>query len=281
MPRHGSVRQPGRRRGASAAATRGFTFVELAVVIAIVGLLLGAVLTPLSAQLKVRKNRDAERLLRETNEALVGFALSQGRLPCPDTDVPPDGLENAPCNDDPPGGDNFVTGALPWATLDSEPLDPWGRILLYGVSDEFTYAALPGQPGAANQLDLSDSGAGNVVTRTDLQVAVPNPIVPPFFLAQTAPVVVLSTGANGHGGRHLDGTQIAVPTVATDGYDIGDDELENLNGDNVAMRRVHTPRQDTCDDTADGNTPCEYDDVVTWISGPRIIGLLVQAGRLP
>lgn len=249
----------------------GFTLIELAVVIGIIGLLLGAILSPLSTQIAVRKNREAERALQSTSEALLGYVVSQGRLPCPDTDG--DGLEDAPCNDD--AGDNFVTGRVPWVTLDTDPLDPWGRIIYYGVSDEFTYAVQTGQPGAANQLDIGDlglvfppgEGYGNVVT-PDLATKAPTAIT------LTAPVVLISTGANGAGGTRLDGTVLAAPAAGTD-------EAENVNGDPIAIRRTHTPNAGACDDATAGSTPCEFDDIVTWISGPRLMGLMVQAGQLP
>jgi prepilin-type N-terminal cleavage/methylation domain-containing protein len=249
------------RRGRTA---RGFTLIELAVVIAIVGLLLGAVLSPLATQLSVRKNRDAERVLRDAREALMGYAVSQGRLPCPDTDR--DGLEDAPCNDD--AGDNYVVGFVPWQTLDVNPIDPWGRILGYGVSDEFTYFVRTGQPAAANQLDILDTGNANVVS-PDLQTKVPT------NLTFSAPVVLLSAGANGYGGTYLDGAAIPQPGG------IGADEAENLNGDPTFVQRIRTDPAGACDDTVAGSAPCEFDDVVTWISGAQLMGLMVQAGQLP
>ena len=75
-------------------AAGGFTLVELAVVIAIIALLLGALLVPLATQHQLRKNKEAERELREIKEALIGFAIANGRLPWPDIDFLPDGLEN-------------------------------------------------------------------------------------------------------------------------------------------------------------------------------------------
>lgn len=255
--------------------SRGFTLIEVAMVIAIVGFLLGAILTPLSTQYKIRKNRDAERDLREVREAVVGYAVSRGRLPCPDTDVPPDGVEDCPTVAPLPGGEVFLVGRIPWVDLDVDPLDPWGRVLGYGVTHEFTNAALAGQLPGPLRLDLGDRGSGTVATRTDLGSNVRT-----SFTDET-PVIVLSTGANGFGGYYLDGTYIDPPTAVTDGFDIGGDENENINGDNIAVRRVHTPRVLPCDDLTADSPPCEYDDVVTWISGVRIKGLLVQAGRLP
>ena len=62
----------------------GFTLVELAVVIAIVGLILGAFLAPLRAQIDASRIRETERMLGEIRQALIGYAITRGALPCPD-----------------------------------------------------------------------------------------------------------------------------------------------------------------------------------------------------
>ena len=63
----------------------GFTLIEIAVVIMIVGFLLGTILGPLSTQQENRKIKETEQLLEEVREALTGFAALNGFLPCPAT----------------------------------------------------------------------------------------------------------------------------------------------------------------------------------------------------
>ena len=72
--------------GAARAAERirGFTLIEVAIVVAIVGVLLGAMLAPLSARYELVRLRQARGALAQAEEALYGFALTHGRLPCPD-----------------------------------------------------------------------------------------------------------------------------------------------------------------------------------------------------
>ena len=52
----------------------------------------------------MRYDRHLGPQLRQTDEALVGFALARGRLPCPDTDR--DGIENPPGGALPPAEGN-------------------------------------------------------------------------------------------------------------------------------------------------------------------------------
>ena len=61
----------------------GFTLIEMAVVVAVIALLLGGIIVPLAAQVEERRISEMQRLLDETREALAGFAVTNGRLPCP------------------------------------------------------------------------------------------------------------------------------------------------------------------------------------------------------
>src|SRR5713226_9528661 len=61
----------------------GFTLVELAVVLAIVGLLLGSLMYTLSAQTEQRNFEETRRRLEQARELVLSFAIINGRLPCP------------------------------------------------------------------------------------------------------------------------------------------------------------------------------------------------------
>src|SRR4051812_38125827 len=62
---------------------RGFSLVELAVVMAIIGLLLGSVLTSINGIASRAKEAETERRLAKAREAVLAFAITKGRLPCP------------------------------------------------------------------------------------------------------------------------------------------------------------------------------------------------------
>lgn len=239
----------------------GFTLIELVVAIAVIGLLLGAIMTPLATQFRVRTIKEAERNLNDVKEALIGYAMTNRRLPCPDTDSPPDGQE------DPAGGGTCTSfdGFLPWNTLGVDASDVWGRLYLYRVSPEFTHQTVPGSPPASSQLDLDDPGNINVVDRASDKSEI--------TLTSNAVAVVVSLGGNGFGGTDTDFNALAAP--------IGADELENTDGDIKFVRRNYSLGAATCSDTS-GTTPfCEFDDLVTWIPEPLLKGQLVEAGRLP
>src|SRR6266705_3650005 len=63
--------------------SRGFTLAELAVAVAIIGLLLAGALIPFSTQIDVRNVADTQRAMESIREAVIGFAQANGRLPCP------------------------------------------------------------------------------------------------------------------------------------------------------------------------------------------------------
>jgi prepilin-type N-terminal cleavage/methylation domain-containing protein len=74
----------------------GFTLIELAVVLVVIALLLGGLLIALATQVDMARVRETETQLAQIEEALLGFAAANGRLPCPATTT--SGGEEAPLN---------------------------------------------------------------------------------------------------------------------------------------------------------------------------------------
>jgi prepilin-type N-terminal cleavage/methylation domain-containing protein len=251
--------------------SNGFTLIELAVVMAIVGLLLGSLMFTLSAQSEQRNFEETRRRLDQARELLLGYAIAKGRLPCPAT--------LASLGEESPAGTgactNFYNGFLPARALgyphvDATGLavDAWGNRLRYAVSGvtptncsgtsttpHFTNATNLKANGITcqpNDLLVCKSSTGitgttcgtafgtsgeNQVTTSDLIVA-----------------IVFSTGKNGALGG------------------AGADELANLNGDRIFVH--HTP-------SAAGVGNGEYDDQMFWITVGELYGKLVAAGVLP
>lgn len=63
--------------------SRGFTLVEVAIVLVVVSLLLGSILGPLSTQSNQKRVKETQALLQTVHDALLGFATIHGYLPCP------------------------------------------------------------------------------------------------------------------------------------------------------------------------------------------------------
>lgn len=102
----------------------GFTLAELAVVLVVITLLAGSLLLPLGARLDEQKRRSTLGQLHDIEQALTGFAIIHGRLPCPS-------LESDPANpgyglESPPPCDDAIEGRLPWRSLGLGPTDAWG-----------------------------------------------------------------------------------------------------------------------------------------------------------
>jgi prepilin-type N-terminal cleavage/methylation domain-containing protein len=184
---------------------RGFSLVEMAVALLIVGLLLGGLLGTVGALEKRQHSAGTAAQLEEVRDALTAYAVANRRLPCPANPATPDtvagaGLENAPTAAGCTGG---ASGALPWATLGLPSSDAWGRRFTYRVSAVFARTA--------PAFDLAS--VGDNVIRNAAGVV----------LASAVPAVVVSHGENARGSRGPGGA------AAPAGTDLR--EQENADGD--------------------------------------------------
>lgn len=168
----------------------GFSLVELAIVLIIVALLTSGLLLGISAQRNATENVDARQKLENIREALLGFAMANGRLPCPADPALTNGSEDRPnassqCNriDTTRNG---IFGVIPWATLGLPETDPWGRRFAYYVNADFTK---PLQSNALASFTLSTLGNANI---KDSASSGSN-------IASNLPAVVVSHGSNGIG----------------------------------------------------------------------------------
>ncbi len=219
---------------------KGFSLIELAIVLVIVTILIGGLAVPLSAQIEARRIAETNKVLEEARDAIVGYAMSHRTagtsprpyLPCPNTNG--DGVEDARIFNKCPKEYGF----LPWVTLGVGSQDAWGNRLRY-----------------ATNTDVSNDNVGiSSAMRTPLPGPVWNQICSSATcttgdIAADVPVVVLSYGPNGWGAQNVNGNTLASPT--------GADEKDNLDFNNHYVSR--TP-------TKPGDPRGEFDDIVTWIS---------------
>ena len=167
----------------------GFSLIELAIALGIAGLLAGGLLLAMGAQLDQQNRQLAARQFDDLRDSLLGFLLSQGRLPCP---ADPSLADSAPA-----AGQEDCSrqhGIVPWVTLGLPAADPWGRRLTYYASERFTGA--PATPGGA-AFTLDTVGNANVLDVNGKTVA------------SALPLVVVSHGPNGLGGWLGNGSRMS------------------------------------------------------------------------
>lgn len=187
---------------------------ELAIALAVIALLLGMMIVPLNTQVDQRRIGDTRRALDIATEALLGFAVANGRLPCPASATLANtaanaGVEIANCS---AGAD----GVLPWTTLGINETDAWGRRWTYRVSPAFADAPAG---GAQATFALTDAGTLRITNGS-------------VDIATNMVAVVVSHGKNGAGAYRTDGTQVPVGSG---------DELENADNDNTFVSRTDAP----------------------------------------
>lgn len=226
---------------------KGFTLVEMAIVIVIFGLLLAALLVPLQAQRSIAFQLETENILRNSKQALLGFAQATGRLPCPATAT---GVEN------PVGGGLCAqqVGFLPAATLGIQPaddagfaLDAWNNRIRYAVTIVNANAFTTG--GSMSNLGLA-------ALIPDLRVCSAANCIAAASLTNEAVAVIYSLGPTG--------------ALAAGGAD----ETENLN----AVANVDTIF--VSHDIRANDPNGEFDHLVTWLSPYVLYNAMIQAGQL-
>jgi prepilin-type N-terminal cleavage/methylation domain-containing protein len=227
----------------------GFSLIELTIVLLIVALLLGGMLMPLSAQNERRNSAETYTAENEIRDALLGYALIYGYLPCPaPTDLSTAGAEAARVS----GACPARVGLVPWATLGTGRLDSWGHYYRYGVSPAFS--------NSATKFTLTTTGDITIQTRNATGAL--------LTLATATPATVVSFGNNaawalGEGG-----------TIVTDQSATNVDEDTNGNG----LGTTVISRNAITQTTAPGG---EFDDLVVWLSPNILFNRMVAAGKLP
>lgn len=244
----------------STASEKGFTLVEMAMVLAIVTLLLAGLVPTISSQIEQRRFTETKKQLDEIQQALIGFAIINGRLPCP----APQGSGT----ESPAGGDctNNYNGVVPAVTLglsslnsNGEVLDAWDNPIRYAVTRSNTNAYTTSNGMATT--GLASLAPNLVVCMTATSITTSNCVDIPSTLTALpgVPVVLFSTGKNGAPGG------------------AGIDEAANLDGTNANGNRTFVSHTPSASSAANG----EFDDIVVWISNQVLISKMVAAGKLP
>jgi len=280
---------------------RGFTLTELAVVLAIVGLLLGAMMITFSTQVDRRNFSDTQRRLEEAKELLLAFAIVNGRLPCPATCTNPPACTAGSAGDENPAGgigtcSTYTQGFLPARAIGFQPtsttgfaVDAWGNPIRYAVASTVKVGggcpvvAPPAPPPLYWSPPFTDPTATGVATAPTYLKA--NGIAcqtgdTDLFICRIG-LSGVNTGADcptGPPNQRVTNLNTVVAVVISTGKNgatapaAGTYESENTDGDVVFVDRPADPST-----AATG----EYDDLTAWIPVSVLYSRLISAGVLP
>jgi prepilin-type N-terminal cleavage/methylation domain-containing protein len=254
---------------------RGFTLVEMAVVLVIFGTLLGAGLKLLTVQAE-RSAIELTKKRQETiKQALTAYLGRFGRLPCPDQNVIPDGLDNADRTAATPAVCLAQFGAVPYIDLGLDrdiALDGWDNFMVYVVSPGWQNSYTTGTNNqyqnnnpAVTYWPGARQGAITVFDRIPATNAVTTITANPATGTGAAAAIV-SYGKNGFGARNVSFNVNVAPAAGTD------EEINTLFTGLQVAKREYT----------DQNIAVygAFDDVVLPISASDILDDLVKSGAL-
>ena len=264
----------------------GFTLVEMAIVLVILGFILAALLLPLRVQRELVFQSQTLTTLESAKRALLGFAQSQGRLPCPAT-AASNGMEQ------PLGGGACTqqVGFLPAATLGITPvdgngfaIDGWNSRIRYAVTQNSSVLIV--NPATADfTSNIADNPLTPLVNEADGMNVVgianltPNlrvcnssagvtaaacSVIPPAevnYASNNAVAVIYSLGVTG---------ALAIG---------GADETANLN-DADANGIIDDGVFVSHDIRGAGAVGGEFDHLVVWVSPFVLYNAMIQAGQL-
>jgi len=233
---------------------QGFSLVELSIVLVIIGLLVGTAVAPLSSSIKQARYKRTDAQLTNIREALLGYLISTGRLPCP-----------IPLSENQSGVDSssivcsMQYGALPASTLGllgerSEQgalLDAWGHEYLYSVTQaDHDEHGTVGSPDWLTVGELAAEGTENLFAELQLcRALADNNCSQKNLIANQIVWVVYSRGESD----------------AAQGL-----ETENADKDTVFAISGYSSNKEQA-----------FDDQVIWASRSELVYWLLKANWLP
>jgi type II secretory pathway pseudopilin PulG len=264
------------------APAAGFSLVELALVFAIVALLMASLMFTLSAQVETRNFEDTRRRLEQARELVLGFAIVNGRLPCPATAASSGDESQTPAGSGICTPAPGVTGWLPARSIGFQQtdssgyaIDTWGNRIRYAVSTATPLSSATApvvcRPGGAAPTAPHFTHKDNL--RANGIDCRPNDLL----------VCKLATGVSatdcGGGANQITAQNLVVAIIFSTGKNGAlapcatcVDELANLDGNATFV--WHVPASSTA-------PTGEFDDQFSWITVGELYGKLIAAGQLP
>jgi len=288
---------------------KGFTLVEIAIVLIIVTVLLGYTVALFPIQQELKEYRQAEAEMDDIVDALVAFAQVNGRLPCPDTSGD---LHNADPNTSGPGvidgvedfedlydnsdsalgpdnlPDNCKSyfGFLPVLTLgmngdintDGVLQDPWGVGYGYAISNINADADLVANTAAG--IDLISPNGIREEGITALTTAGPPDTRPDLFVCTDSNSTGDDNNCGDVSGDLVVGNVAAVVISLGKSNDLGA-ASSNIQRENFdSFHDGLTDKVYISSTRSDANN-AEYDDLVKWLSPNLLFSKMIEADQLP
>ena len=233
----------------------GFSLIEMAMVLLIVGTLMGGVLVAVTQTTENSRRVTARNQLREVETALYGFAQVNGRLPCP-------ARHDSNGKEAPDGGGSCTSpnGFVPSATLnlngavneDGLLLDPWQNPLRYSV-------ATTSNPDFTKTDSISSFfSAGTTLSSSNMLKVCPTAgCGAGNEIATQLPALVISMGADW-------ANYTSFNEQANTGATLGS---YNVNNDDEFVSAEYAEDQ--------------FDDQLVWLSPYVLFNKMISAGKLP
>ena len=233
---------------------RGYSLVELAIVMLVIGVLSRAAIVPIHAGFDQANRAATQKQLRIVKQAVIGYLVTTGTLPCPLVpliSIDAGYEQDTPCL--------RSVGGLPAARLGiqgaindhGELLDSWGQPLVYAVS-LFSHSSRgdPSLPDWTSQGELAAVG----VHALDADL-----------------VLCLHAVAATCSQRELRAEKVAWVALSL-GADISvrGDQLENQDNDEVFVSRLSSVTRGQ-----------EFDDLLSWSSRSELVYWLLQSSWFP
>lgn len=236
----------------------GFTLVEMAMVLFIVTLLMAGLVPTITSQIEQQRTNDTRKQMSEIKEALNGYTIRYGALPCPARGLTPTGQSYSGVAAGVADCTLGEWGVLPWVTLGTSETDGWGNRFTYRVTSYFTdtiasatYGASCTPNPAPTQASFALCSVGNLTVKSAASGT---------DVAVNIPAVIISHGKNGAGAYTQKGTLRPVGSST--------DEVENNTHFSNAYYVSHA------------QTP-SFDDMVEWVTPNILYNRMVTAGKLP
>jgi prepilin-type N-terminal cleavage/methylation domain-containing protein len=193
--------------------SNGFTLIEIAIVMVVIGLLTGGGISILRVMTERKARNQNMEYLQQAKEAILSFAEINGRLPRPDTGG--DGLEDACVNPD-------CVGFLPFITLNIAPNDTYQRRVKYEISNN-PEDLRTGRGNTCGTLRAWNPAAGNRPLLAD--IGSPTPFAVAAILISGGPMDADGAGgafdaiAGAAGGNNITGAPQYIRSTPTNTFD--------------------------------------------------------------